>query len=819
MIAPLKYRHQQRYLCVNTAACDVFTKNEKDPAIPLPTTTLAFRSKMIFTTMAVCFFLLDVASARSFRPSGTRGFGTISRNAVFEGVGGGDTAAVAADTRQKENDNDDKDKVDDDDGGRRDDDVDGDGVNDDDRNNKENGKEKDDDEQDDDLTPKDEEFFEDTIFPTQLPTWMPTALAQGEDASNMTVAEGASPSSSPTERTTTTIKEDEDTNVNAVTGRPTGTSTINAPTASPTALGLEEDFVAVEVTNSSNSNATITGPAGNNINENNSMIYSTNVTSLVPDDKETNSVSSVGDSLFTEDSKFDDWNDTIITASSSSRATLEPTPTMAPTGPADTADTAIVPSGDVPRMDAPVVTGQLTLQLMGIDKPFYESNRMLFLAGAEAFISTKSAGIVEELRVIVIHQRLVSGTRRRLQSSGQQREFLQVDLGVDGLASEGSGLSVIDWNQLLFDLFQEEGLQFVSMIQEMSSAEGNSFFEPLESVAALQPLLGGAPSAAPTVKTLNSQIPPSPVTNNDRNSGKDGGDEGVPLIATLGGAVGGCLFLIAGVLLVRLALRYQKQKNISAAAEENQGKGQSTQNNGSLHSSIANDTPIRSTVNNANAGRIHTKSSTGDCSLSSESYLTNSAMHSQNYNNYINGQSGRHFMESDTQSQMGGTTAGDMSVMSYAYSLEPGIEPSLAGIPQSVVPSTASAMSFSAYPSGASVASMTSGASSFAFMKQLRGSKGTGSGVGNSSSLAGKPTTDVLAPPGKLGIVIDTTIEGPVIHKVNPGSALEGKLNSGDIIVAIDDVDTRAMTASAITALMVQTANQRRKLTVVKGRQ
>lgn len=73
----------------------------------------------------------------------------------------------------------------------------------------------------------------------------------------------------------------------------------------------------------------------------------------------------------------------------------------------------------------------------------------------------------------------------------------------------------------------------------------------------------------------------------------------------------------------------------------------------------------------------------------------------------------------------------------------------------------------------------------------------------------------VMAPPGKLGIVIDTTLEGPVVHKVNPGSALEDKVYPGDIIVAIDDVDTRAMSASAITALMVKTANQERRLTVL----
>jgi hypothetical protein len=73
----------------------------------------------------------------------------------------------------------------------------------------------------------------------------------------------------------------------------------------------------------------------------------------------------------------------------------------------------------------------------------------------------------------------------------------------------------------------------------------------------------------------------------------------------------------------------------------------------------------------------------------------------------------------------------------------------------------------------------------------------------------------VLAPPGRLGVVIDTTLDGPVVHSVSRESPLEGTLFPGDIIVAIDDVDTRAMTASAITALMIRTANQRRKLTVL----
>ncbi|GKZ00228.1 hypothetical protein MPSEU_000975700 [Mayamaea pseudoterrestris] len=78
-----------------------------------------------------------------------------------------------------------------------------------------------------------------------------------------------------------------------------------------------------------------------------------------------------------------------------------------------------------------------------------------------------------------------------------------------------------------------------------------------------------------------------------------------------------------------------------------------------------------------------------------------------------------------------------------------------------------------------------------------------------------KVTRQITAPAGKLGIVIDTTLEGPVIHKVNLLSPLEGLLKAGDIIVAINDVDTRAMGSSAITALMIKTANQKRTLTIL----
>ena len=73
----------------------------------------------------------------------------------------------------------------------------------------------------------------------------------------------------------------------------------------------------------------------------------------------------------------------------------------------------------------------------------------------------------------------------------------------------------------------------------------------------------------------------------------------------------------------------------------------------------------------------------------------------------------------------------------------------------------------------------------------------------------------IVAPPGKLGVSIDTTLEGPMVHAVKPQSPMAGTLFPGDVIVAIDNVDTRAMSVSAFQSLIIRTANSWRELTVL----
>lgn len=76
---------------------------------------------------------------------------------------------------------------------------------------------------------------------------------------------------------------------------------------------------------------------------------------------------------------------------------------------------------------------------------------------------------------------------------------------------------------------------------------------------------------------------------------------------------------------------------------------------------------------------------------------------------------------------------------------------------------------------------------------------------------------DVYAPPGPLGIIIDTTPEGPMIHSLKPTSQLSGLVNPGDLIVGLDGVDTRNMTAATFTRLMAKRSQGERKITLLKG--
>ena len=77
-------------------------------------------------------------------------------------------------------------------------------------------------------------------------------------------------------------------------------------------------------------------------------------------------------------------------------------------------------------------------------------------------------------------------------------------------------------------------------------------------------------------------------------------------------------------------------------------------------------------------------------------------------------------------------------------------------------------------------------------------------------------TYDVFAPTGPIGIVVDTSKLGPAVHSLKSTSPMLGLINPGDLIIALDDEDTRNMTAASLTRLMAKKSRQReRKITLL----
>lgn len=87
-------------------------------------------------------------------------------------------------------------------------------------------------------------------------------------------------------------------------------------------------------------------------------------------------------------------------------------------------------------------------------------------------------------------------------------------------------------------------------------------------------------------------------------------------------------------------------------------------------------------------------------------------------------------------------------------------------------------------------------------------------------STSRKPTRirrDIVAPSGKLGIMVanTTTGYGPAVHTLRPGSPMEGLIYVNDIIVGVNDVDTRKYSAGQITQVMKDTVGEERKISVL----
>lgn len=76
---------------------------------------------------------------------------------------------------------------------------------------------------------------------------------------------------------------------------------------------------------------------------------------------------------------------------------------------------------------------------------------------------------------------------------------------------------------------------------------------------------------------------------------------------------------------------------------------------------------------------------------------------------------------------------------------------------------------------------------------------------------------DCTVPPGPLGIIVDSTPVGPIIHSIKPSSQLLSILSPGDLIVGLDGINTRGLSAPTLTRLMAKKIQQpERILTIMR---
>ena len=76
---------------------------------------------------------------------------------------------------------------------------------------------------------------------------------------------------------------------------------------------------------------------------------------------------------------------------------------------------------------------------------------------------------------------------------------------------------------------------------------------------------------------------------------------------------------------------------------------------------------------------------------------------------------------------------------------------------------------------------------------------------------------EIVAPPGKLGIIIDTSSQGPIVHSVKSGSVLAGLVFEGDLIIALDEENTSEWTAHNLTKLVASRSKCERAITVLSS--
>jgi hypothetical protein len=390
------------------------------------------------------------------------------------------------------------------------------------------------------------------------------------------------------------------------------------------------------------------------------------------------------------------------------------------------------------------------------------SNSQHFENTAETFLSTFLNNLEQPIYNVsvtitnetMLNRRLV----RRLQESSIQVDMMVAGTydPVDGVAQTAEDDNI---GQISEQLFNVKGDQFVEMLKDTGNADDQAFFAPVTSVSSAP---ADAPVAAPT-----DQQP------------ADTGGLSVGVIAAIA---------IVGALVASLVAVFVYKK--SHAPNDNrrtESNSSGRQNASSARQSEATAKKLREA--SGTSARPGKNSLLDPASPPVTTIGGPAAVGLKRVDSDV---------QSDLQSGWGAEESmlGMESNMSYAYSLEDGIN---ATMDDSEVN----------YPVPSVIARTSTFESDrndendlFDMDKPFEP---------NSQTIL----REITAPSGKLGLVLTTSERGPVVQQVTAGSPLEGMVWPGDVIVSIDGIKTKNMSADQMTQYMTTNLFKQRKLTVL----
>jgi hypothetical protein len=515
-------------------------------------------------------------------------------------------------------------------------------------------------------------------------------------------------------------------------------------------------------------------------------------------------------------------NATVIDQTFTATPTSSPTtgteaPSMAPIATASVAGVVSLKLVNTPSL----LIGQGEIDFLNAITTFFRQN-------VQAGLDERST--LEMTQIGILRQFRASGRRSLISQHRDLQDIgpLFVDVQIAAQHSRSNGAGDLDLDALLSLLFTNFAEEFLLILQDQSD---DSFFNTLEAIEVV------VETVAPTTSPVQETTSPVLTGSNRSNDEVDFWSIGVIVGVAAAGAV-------AILLLVAIVCRLTSSKKDApphsrlptqrASRDWDKTPAVSQEGGSKRTAGISVDDP-RQPEQFVDYERR---------SLSLPLQEQPSDLESNGLYSYIKTASDSTVGGSIMQNSIYG--ADDMS---YAYSLQPGLEPSVApgysldhSVRQndSMVPKEIPQISVSGSKGKPRVSDLDDSVLADRTMEEashevqlsssdlrltesdlaLLPSNLRDSFEEKSHSNPTPPTTRVvMAPSGKLGIVIDTTIDGPVVHHVNNASALKGKIFPGDIIVAIDNIDTRAMSASAITGLMIKTAKQKRRLTVLGAKE